>query len=310
MSVKRQEFLFVYESINANANGDPLNENRPRIDEETGLQEVTLYRFKRTIRDYLKLLNVLNQEENKEILYKEEWYEDKGENYLKPLKKILKENNSLTYEAILQKFIDVRLFGGLFGVEKENLHLQGPVQINYGRSYHEVKEKDIQISAVMPSKEGAKNGTLGMSYVVPYAVIGTDGTINQFNGNKKCLTEQDVELMFKALWEGTRELKTTSKNQNSLLLVKVTFKEDYPFACIGNLQGSLKLTSDKNDLELRNTTDYMLDVSLLADKLNNAKEKIESVEVIKDGALKLCLNGEEIDNLQEVLEFEVVEEID
>src|SRR3989304_1232950 len=50
----RSEILFLYDVTNANPNGDPVDENKPRIDEETGRNIVTDVRLKRTIRDYLK----------------------------------------------------------------------------------------------------------------------------------------------------------------------------------------------------------------------------------------------------------------
>jgi CRISPR-associated protein Csh2 len=49
----RAELLFLYDVKDANPNGDPLDENKPRIDEETGVNIVTDVRLKRTIRDYL-----------------------------------------------------------------------------------------------------------------------------------------------------------------------------------------------------------------------------------------------------------------
>lgn len=49
----RAEILFLYDVSFANPNGDPVDENKPRIDEETGINIVTDVRLKRTIRDYL-----------------------------------------------------------------------------------------------------------------------------------------------------------------------------------------------------------------------------------------------------------------
>jgi CRISPR-associated protein Csh2 len=49
----RSEIVFLYDIKDANPNGDPLDENKPRIDEETGINIVTDVRLKRTIRDYL-----------------------------------------------------------------------------------------------------------------------------------------------------------------------------------------------------------------------------------------------------------------
>ena len=54
MSVaNRQEILFIYEAKDCNPNGDPLDENKPRTDPETGVATVTDVRIKRTVRDYL-----------------------------------------------------------------------------------------------------------------------------------------------------------------------------------------------------------------------------------------------------------------
>jgi len=36
----RSEILFLYDVTNANPNGDPVDENKPRIDEETGRNSV------------------------------------------------------------------------------------------------------------------------------------------------------------------------------------------------------------------------------------------------------------------------------
>lgn len=51
---QRREILFLYDVENNNPNGDPNDENKPRIDEENGRNLVTDVRLKRTIRDYLK----------------------------------------------------------------------------------------------------------------------------------------------------------------------------------------------------------------------------------------------------------------
>ena len=47
----RREYLFIYSVKDANPNGDPLNANAPRKDEETGQIMVSDVRLKRTVRD-------------------------------------------------------------------------------------------------------------------------------------------------------------------------------------------------------------------------------------------------------------------
>ena len=46
------DFLFIYEAINCNPNGDPDQENKPRMDYDTQTNLVTDTRLKRYIRDY------------------------------------------------------------------------------------------------------------------------------------------------------------------------------------------------------------------------------------------------------------------
>mgnify|MGYP006424401843 CR=1 FL=1 len=48
------DFLFIYEAIQSNPNGDPDQENKPRMDYDTKTNLVTDTRVKRFIRDYLK----------------------------------------------------------------------------------------------------------------------------------------------------------------------------------------------------------------------------------------------------------------
>src|SRR5665811_34993 len=51
------DFLFIYEAIQSNPNGDPDQENKPRMDYDTKTNLVTDTRVKRFIRDYLKVIH-------------------------------------------------------------------------------------------------------------------------------------------------------------------------------------------------------------------------------------------------------------
>ena len=42
----RREIIFLYDVTNSNPNGDPLDENKPRIDEESGKNLVSDVRLK------------------------------------------------------------------------------------------------------------------------------------------------------------------------------------------------------------------------------------------------------------------------
>ena len=53
MVKNRSEIIFLYDILDNNPNRDPLDSNKPRIDEETSTNIVTDVRLKRTSRDYL-----------------------------------------------------------------------------------------------------------------------------------------------------------------------------------------------------------------------------------------------------------------
>lgn len=50
---KNSDFIFIYDAKMANPNGDPDEENRPRMDYDRGINLVSDLRAKRYIRDYL-----------------------------------------------------------------------------------------------------------------------------------------------------------------------------------------------------------------------------------------------------------------
>ena len=128
----RSEIIFLYDVKDANPNGDPLDENKPRIDEDTGINLVTDVRLKRTIRDYLYNFKSREQIPDifvREIEYKEGKIQDaklRAEDFLvKDDKKLnnatvsLAEMKEIINYNILQKCIDVRLFGVTLPIEKE-----------------------------------------------------------------------------------------------------------------------------------------------------------------------------------------------
>lgn len=52
-ALNNSEILFIYEARLCNPNGDPDEENRPRIDIKTGRNLVSDLRLKRYFRDYV-----------------------------------------------------------------------------------------------------------------------------------------------------------------------------------------------------------------------------------------------------------------
>jgi CRISPR-associated protein Csh2 len=262
----------------ANPNGDPLDENRPRYDEETGRVFVRDARIKRTIRDTLV-------EMGKPVFIVEE-RKDNGD--LKTKEEKIAEVGSL--DRILDTYIDIRLFGGTFAIKKNSWSWTGPVQFEYGVSLHRVKMLNIKGTTVMPSKEGKKQGTMLDDYRIAYGLIAVYGVANQNAAEHTRMTDEDFEIMLKALWVGHRGgsvLLTGSKiGHMSRLLIDVVHKEG-SLDLIGGLQRVVGVVSDKNDEEIRGPEDYKLSLERLAQKILRFKDKVEKIRYVADEELRV-----------------------
>ncbi|MCL0106586.1 type I-B CRISPR-associated protein Cas7/Csh2 [Peptococcaceae bacterium] len=279
----RAEVLFLYDITDGNPNGDPIDENKPRIDEETGINIVTDVRLKRTIRDYL------HDHKGFEIFIKEVRGED---GKLKTKKDRNAEFSGK--EDLLNKCIDIRLFGATTAIENETMTLTGPVQFKFGRSLHRVSLKYIKGTTVMPSGEGREQGTFTEKYILPYSLIAFYGVVNEVAAQKQNipLTKSDIDAMLEAMWNGTKSLMSTSKmRQMPRLLIYVEYKDKY---FIGELDKKIKLMFEKSDEEIRGSEDYSLDITALVNALEAKKDKIEAIEYAYDDYMKLIVDGEQV----------------
>jgi len=308
----RSEILFLYDIKDANPNGDPLDENKPRIDEETGINIVTDVRLKRTIRDYL--MNFKGEE----IFVKEITNEDgtiqdakqRAEDFLDKSEikeKDFNEQKEEIKKAILEKCIDIRLFGATIplditvkkGNKIENITgsitLTGPVQFRMGRSLHKVELKHIKGTGAFASKSGATQKTFREEDILPYSLISFYGIINENAAQHTQLTEEDVTLLLEAMWNGTKNLISRSKvGQMPRLLLKVNYQEENYH--IGDLEKLIKIKDIENIQQerIRDISEIELDASKLVESLNHNKEKIESIDLKMEE--RVNINWEGLDN--------------
>lgn len=286
----RSEILFLYDVTDANPNGDPVDENKPRVDEETGVNIVTDVRLKRTVRDYLY------DYRNKDVFIIE-LRDDNGN--LKTKEDRLKDFKD--NEDLLKNCIDVRLFGATTAVKDKTMTLTGPVQFKYGRSLHRVDMTYVKGTTVMPSAQDKKQGTFTEKYILPYSLIAFYGVVNENAAARQNieLTEDDISLLLEGLWNGTKNLMSTSKvGQVPRLLLQVVFKENNFH--IGELDKRIKFTTDKNDEEIRDIQDGKLKIDELVKALNMHKDAIDLINFKADERLILTLDEKEI-SLKEAL---------
>jgi len=270
----RHEILFLYDVSWANPNGDPIDENKPRIDEETDINIVTDVRLKRTVRDALMELGY-------EIFLREERTEDGNRKTKEDI--MAYYNNDPT--QVLARCVDIRLFGGTFAIkgdEQNAFSLTGPVQFKFGHSLHRVRVELIKGTSIMPSAAEKRQGTFTEVYVVPYSLIAFYGIANEKAAVDTHLTDDDLEVMFKALWVGHKagtDVITRSKfGHEPRLLVDIVYKPD-TLTHMGELDKLVRFRSEKNDEAIRDITDGVVDLSALAEKVAAYRDKIEKVRV-------------------------------
>lgn len=281
----RSELLFLYDIVDNNPNGDPLDSNKPRIDEETSINIVTDVRLKRTIRDYL------NEYKNEEIFVREikdgkgkvQDGKTRASNFGKGKEEVTKN--------VLEQCVDVRLFGGTIPLNKDSITFTGPVQFNMGRSLHKVALRRIRGTGAFASGENKSNKTFREEYILPYSLIGFYGVINEHAAQKTNLSEEDVSLLIDGIWNGTKNLISRSKvGQLPRLLLKINYKEDNFH--IGGLLNKVTLNKKVEDESIRSPKDYNLDLSEFVQYIEKSKDKIKNIEYLIDDEFTLSVDNQ------------------
>jgi CRISPR-associated protein Csd2 len=227
---KRCEFVFLFDVVNGNPNGDPDAGNQPRVDPETGYGLVTDVCLKRKIRNYIALTKK---------------YEPPNDIYVKD-RGILAHEQRKAYKALgieptdrpnmdarawmCKNFYDVRTFGavmttgkseaddkpdaGKSGKKAQKLwncgQVRGPVQIGFSRSIAPINSLEHTITRTAltnPSDAGAEasdddkaaSGQMGRKYTVPYGLYRAHGFVSPFLAEDTGFTTADLDLLFEAL---------------------------------------------------------------------------------------------------------------
>lgn len=202
------DFALVLRVRNANPNGDPLNDNRPRTD-YGGFGEITDVCLKRKLRDRLlergHLIFVQSDERKidgetslrnraeSEIngLGKNAWKEERGN----------RNKKEETAKKACQKWFDVRAFGQVFAFGKEgdangvSIPVRGPVTVQSAFSKQIVGINSIQITKSVDSEDDkSKVARMGMKHRVDSGVYECYGSINPQLAERTGFSDADAEV--------------------------------------------------------------------------------------------------------------------
>lgn len=299
LPVDKSEILFLYESSYSVPNGDPFTSEQ-RYDEETKNILVSDVRIKRFIRDYF-------DERGEDIYVIDKRRSVEGEKgsgaalRMLALKDQFKDDESVMTEVkgkkkpdaikIMQKCIDVRLFGGISTEEKDAVNLTGAVQFALlNPSLNKVDLRMHQITSVFTSSEEKTRGAIGTTTVVPYSLNQIHGWINPYSAKHTGLKPEDITEMFKALWASINNANTRSKsNQNSLLLLQIVYAD--PIKKLYGVDRLIRLTTDKQEEQIRSSQDYTLDFSELKETVAQANAVKQVNFYTDDPTVRKALEG-------------------
>ena len=305
----RSELLFVYDAQDCNPNGNPIGDNRPRRDPDTGRGIITDVRLKRYLRDQLL-------DDGYDIYVKKVDGESRTRTYL--IKNVLDgvedaediEDLEGLGEDFLQAATDVRYFGATLSFEASDVeedeefreglnsalpnHYQGPVQFLPAKSLNEVEENeeyDSLTSVISTGEENRQGGFDLDDKRIKYGIYPFWGLVDNNGAESTNLSASDVERLDTLCWRALKN-QTTSRSklgQEPRLYLRVEYSEGNYH--IGGLQDLISLSEKSND-SLRSISDVVVDASDLVATLERAKDRIETVHIVGDDRLSLAVEGE------------------
>lgn len=184
----------------ANANGDPLNGNRPRTD-YNGFGEISDVCIKRKIRNRM-------QDQGCKVFVQSDDRSDDGCGSLSErastVLKGIKDREEAAQKAC-ETWLDVRAFGQVFAFKSKDagpsIGVRGPVSIHQAVSVSPIEVQSLQITKSVNGEPGEKRSsdTMGMKHFVQFGLYLLKGSINVQLAEKTGFTEEDAQIVKECL---------------------------------------------------------------------------------------------------------------
>lgn len=315
----RSEIVFLIDAQDCNPNGNPLGENRPRVDPVTGQAAVTDVRLKRYLRDQLV-------DDDHGVFVRKTEEGTSGSRAALALDVLGDVASVEDLEAIddisatfLTKATDVRYFGATLSFNKDpedELHkavkkqfnsgnYTGPVQFSPARSLNEVQlnEETNSLTSVISTQEEKDVGGFDLDdHRIKYGMFPFHGLVNEHGAEDTGLTQEDVERLDTLCWRAIKNqtISRSKVGQEPRLYMRVEYNQSGFH--IGDLQNGLSLNREVagdgdrplDDEAIRNVTDVCVDVTECVDRLTTAADRIEAVHVVGNEYLDISYNRERV----------------
>lgn len=324
----RSEILFITDAQDCNPNGNPLANNRPRRDPETGQGIVTDVRLKRYLRDQLL-------DDGYDIYMKKIGGESRPRTTLAldVLGEGIEEADDIedlenVGKRFLERATDVRYFGATLSFESRSsdednelqtalqgsfpTQYQGPVQFLPAKSLNEVEENEEfdSLTSVIATGEGNRQGGFGLDdHRIVYGIFPFYGLVDEASAQDTNLSAEDVRRLDTLCWRALKN-QTTSRSklgQAPRLYLRVQYDEDRFH--IGDLQNMVTLDSKSND-PLRSISDVVVDVTELVSTLERNSSQIDTVRFCGSERFTLTCEHEALNGTETFAATELSERLE
>ena len=195
------DFVALVSVSMANANGDPLNGNRPRTD-YNGFGEISDVCIKRKIRNRMQDLG------HKVFVQSDDRCNDGCGSLSERAAAVLKgvKNREEYAQKACETWMDVRTFGQVFAFKGKDaggvsVGVRGPVSIHQAVSVSPIEVQSLQITKSVNGEPGEKRSsdTMGMKHFVQFGLYELKGSINVQLAEKTGFTEEDAQVVKECL---------------------------------------------------------------------------------------------------------------
>jgi CRISPR-associated protein Csh2 len=292
------DILFLYDAKLTNPNGDPDEENRPRMDEATGRNLVSDVRLKRYMRDYWleRGHDVWVRKVDGQTVDAKGRIEGLLNEYLKEQGITKKPKHQEAAKDpqfgawLTKRLVDLRFFGATIPMQEASMTFTGPVQFAWGHSLHRVEiNASATISSTFAGRDAkSDHGTFGKDWRVYYSLIGFYGIVSAGRAKHTGLSEDDLALFDRTMLEAIVDQATSRSKigQTPRLYLRVVYAnapEDGALLSdrrLGDMRRMLKVRPHDGDEDsLRDVNNYALEVDALVEAIAKRASAIDEVIV-------------------------------
>ena len=196
------DFVALVSVTMANANGDPLNGNRPRTD-YNGFGEISDVCIKRKIRNRMQDMG------HRIFVQSNDRCDDGFQSLSERASTVMKNvrDRDEYAQAACETWLDVRTFGQLFAFKDAkgvSCGVRGPVSIHQAVSLSPVEIESMQITRSVNGEKKEKSGdrasdTMGMKHFVRFGLYEIKGSINVQLAEKTGFSYEDAMVIKECL---------------------------------------------------------------------------------------------------------------